>query len=137
MSRWPLFALAALPLALGYITPAQSPAFAWWTTHSLEKVHPFDPEPQEAEHAVKISAARNEFEPFQVVLHADHQDISGIDVEVTDLRGKAGILPARCIEVYLERYLNLARPSSITGGTGEWPDPLVPRIDRYANEKRN
>src|SRR5207244_1138300 len=36
-----------------------------------------------------------------------------------------------------ERYLDLKTPSSITGGTGEWPDPLVPRVDRYAGEKRN
>jgi hypothetical protein len=138
MSRWPFIALAALPLALGYFRPVQAPAFAWWTTHSLEKVHPFDPEPKEAEHAVKLSAARNEFEPFQVVLHADAQDINGIDVDVTDLRGKTGVLSAKeCILVYLERYLNLTRPSSVVGGTGEWPDPLVPRVDRYANEKRN
>src|SRR5262249_18492425 len=83
-------------------------------------------------------AARNEFEPFQVILRPEVQDIDGVDVEVTDLRGQAGVLSsAKSISVYMERYLDLKTPSSLTGGTGEWPDPLVPRIDRYSNEKRN
>ena len=33
--------------------------------------------------------------------------------------------------------MNLTRPSSIEGGEGLWPDPLIPRVDRYANEARN
>ena len=39
--------------------------------------------------------------------------------------------------VYREDFVNLQRPSSIEGGEGLWPDPLVPRVDRYANEARN
>ena len=138
MSRWPLFALAALPLVLTYFRPAPPSPLVWWTTHSLEKIRPFDPEPEGATHAVKIQAARNEFEPFQVVLRAEGQDIDSVDLEVTDLRAKTGIVSSQSyISVYLEHYLNLKAPSSVAGGTGEWPDPLIPRVDRYANEKRN
>jgi hypothetical protein len=137
MRRWPLFALAAVPLLLSAgRTP--SPNLVWWTTHSLEKVRPFDREPHDAAHAVKIAAARNEFEPFQIVLRAEGQDLNDVDVEVSDLRGEGGLIPAeKFISVYFERYLNLTIPSSIVGGTGEYPDPLIPRTDRYANEKRN
>src|SRR5262249_43552600 len=38
---------------------------------------------------------------------------------------------------YLERYLDFAQPSSIAGKPGEWPDALVPRVDRYFGEKRS
>jgi hypothetical protein len=31
----------------------------------------------------------------------------------------------------------LKEPSSIDGGAGEWPDPLIPRIDRYYQQRRN
>jgi len=139
MSRWSILSLAAIPLLLSILLrPAPVPALTWWTTSGLDKVRPFDREPEGASRSAKISAARNEFEPFQIVLHADGRDISGVDIEVSDLRGKAGTLSAKkYITVYLERFLNLKLPSSITGGAGEWPDPLVPRVDRYANEKRN
>ena len=137
-TRWSFLALAAIPLFLSYFNPAQAPSLTGWVTHSLQKVRPFDAETAGAEHAVKIHAARNEFEPFQIVLRADGHDLDDVDVEVTDLRGKTSIVPsANYVTVYLERYLNLVRPSSVTGGTGEWPDPLVPRIDRYENQKRN
>ena len=138
MSRWPFLPLAAIPLVLGFLRPAPSPALVWWTTHSLEKIRPYDRVPEYAPQSVKIQAARNEFEPFQVVLRAESPAIDAVDIEVTDLRGKSGVIPsAKYISVYLVRYLNLKTPSSVTGGTGEWPDPLVPRVDRYANERRN
>lgn len=139
MTRWPFLPLAAIPLVLGLLRPAApSPALAWWTTHSLEKVRPYDRIPEHAPQSVKIQAARNEFEPFQIVLRAESRAIDAVDIEVTDLQGKSGVISsAKYISVYLERYLDLKKPSSVTGGTGEWPDPLVPRVDRYSNERRN
>ena len=138
MSRWYFLALAALPLLLRLLHPAPQPGLMWWTTHSLEKIHPSDAEPANPARVAKIHAARNEFEPFQLALRAQGQDLNAVDVEVSDLRSNKGIIPAdQYITVYLEQFLDLAKPSSLTGGTGEWPDPLVPRMDRYANEKRN
>src|SRR5262245_9599297 len=100
-------------------------------------MRPFDNLPN-AEHAVRISAARNEFGPFQIVLRAEEEDINGVDIEVTDLRGTHDVISSsKYISVYLERYLDLKLPSSVPGGAGARPDPLVPRLDRYANEKRN
>ena len=110
----------------------------WWTTHSLAKVKPADPVPQAPSKSAEIYAGRNEFEPFQIVLRAGDQDLPGVDIEVSDLRTSDGAeISKKHVTVYLERFLNLEKPSSIEGGTGLWPDPLVPRIDRYAGEKRN
>src|SRR6185295_9723821 len=36
-----------------------------------------------------------------------------------------------------EKYVKLDRASSIEGDAGMWPDALIPRVDRYAGEKRN
>ncbi|HEY2381700.1 MAG TPA: glycoside hydrolase domain-containing protein [Terriglobia bacterium] len=138
MSRWSFLALATVPLLLSFLRPAPQPALTWWTTGDLEKIRPSASEPPNATHGAKIHAARNEFEPFQLVLRAQGQDVDGIDVQVSDLRGpRETISSEKYITVYFEGYLDLARPSSLDGGTGEWPDPLIPRIDRFANEKRN
>jgi hypothetical protein len=130
--------IAAIPLLLSLFTSSDEARLVWWTTHALEKIHPNDPAPRDPAHAVKISAGRNEFEPFQVVFRAEDRDIENMDVDVTDLRGSGnGLIAKTNITVYLERYLDLKMPSSIEGGTGEWPDPLVPRIDAYSHERRN
>src|SRR5262245_8147571 len=137
MSRWHVLAIAAVPVLLGLMRPAPGPELVWWTTHGIAKVHPYDPAPSPPPHSVKLQAARNEFEPFQVILRAESRDIDGVDVTVTDLRGPNSVIPQTSVFVYLERYINLAKPSSIDGGSGEWPDAVVPRIDRYTHEKRN
>jgi len=128
----PWWAVLAPSLLLACVeprtTPAPASAVSWWTTHALEKVSPgAAPRPPAP---VELWAAGNEFEPFQVVLRARAHEVRGVDAEATDLHAANGVrIPARNVTLYLERYLHLAKPSSIDGGTGEWPDPLLPRVD--------
>jgi glycosyl hydrolase family 123 len=137
MHRWLILPIAAIPLVFSALRPAV-PSFIWWTTLALDKVRPYDSPPQKLNDTVQISAARNEFESFQVVFHADSQQVDGIDLEVSDLTGPGGaVLPRSNISIYFERFMNLSKPSSIEGMAGEWPDPLIPRVDRYNGEKRN
>jgi hypothetical protein len=127
-----------MPLVFASAKPFVSPSLVWWTTNALQKVHPYDREPEDPNKSVKISAARNEFEPFQVVLRAMGGNFDAVDVEWTDLRGAGNaVISKNHISVYLERFVHLSVPSSIDGGTGEWPDPLVPRVDSYVHERRN
>jgi hypothetical protein len=87
---------------------------------------------------VDLYAGRNEFEPFQIVLRASSKDVSGVDIEFSDFHSADGAgISAGNVTVYLEEFVNLSSPSSIEGGDGLWPDPLIPRVDRYANEARN
>lgn len=131
-------ALAAVPLVVTLERSSTAPNLVWWTTDALEKVRPYDHEPKELTQSANISAARNEFEPFQVVLKAAAAEITGVDVDITDLQGPANaVLSKNNVTPYLERNLDLKMPSSIDGAAGEWPDPLVPRIDQYTHEKRN
>jgi hypothetical protein len=88
--------------------------------------------------SVDLYAGRNEFESFQIVLRAGATDLSGVDIDFSNFRTSQGTeISKENVTVYLERFLNLDRPSTIEGGTGLWPDPLVPRVDRYTHEKRN
>jgi hypothetical protein len=138
MQRRYVVALVALPFLLTFVKTYTTPELSWWTTHGVEKIRPYDPEPEKPEQKVKIYAARNEFEPFQVVLRAGVRDLDAVDVHVTELKGPDGAVVAEDnISIYLQRFLDLKIPSAIDGGTGEWPDPLVPRVDRYKHEKRS
>jgi hypothetical protein len=116
----------------------EPPLFTWWTTHPLTKVKPLDPVPSVPVKIVDLYAGRNEFEPFQIVLRAQSKDLSGVDIDISDFRTAEGAeISGKNVTVYLEEFVNLKRPSSIEGGEGLWPDPLIPRVDRYTNEARN
>jgi hypothetical protein len=130
-----LFAVAGV--ALGPVAKPPQP-LAWWTTHPLAKVRPFDPIPIVPVKTVALYAGRNEFEPFQIILRAKSKDLSGVDIEFSDFRSLDGAeISRKNVTVYLEGFVNLKRPSSIEGGEGLWPDPLIPRVDRYTHEARN
>lgn len=113
------------------------PSFTWWTTNALVKTMPSDVPPS-IQQGITLHAASNEFEAFQIVLRNDSAAVPDVDVEMSDLTGPSGsVISSSNVTVYFERYLNLSRPSSIDGGVGEWPDPLIPRVDRYEHERRN
>jgi hypothetical protein len=130
-----LFAMAVA--ALGAAPPPPQP-FLWWTTNPLAKVKPLDPVPSVPAKSADLSAGRNEFEPFQIVLRAPSRELPGVDIDFSDFRTADGArIASSNVTVYLEEFVNLRRPSSIEGGDGLWPDPLIPRVDRYTNEPRN
>ncbi|MBI2816618.1 MAG: DUF4091 domain-containing protein [Acidobacteria bacterium] len=109
-----------------------------WTTNALDKVRPSDPPPTGAPQAAQLYAARNEFEPFQLVLRSDVRDIVNVDVQISNLARLDGATIANDnFTIYFERYLNLSKSSTRPGAGGEWPDPLIPKVDRYAGEARN
>jgi Domain of unknown function (DUF4091) len=137
MYRWVVLSLAAIPIVLSAFRPP-APRVSWWTTHALQKVRPYDTLPDKLQTSVKISAARNEFEAFQIVFRAESNDVDGLDLQASDFKGpKGAVLSANNVAIYFERYLDLPKPSSIEGTAGEWPDALIPRVDRYSGERRN
>jgi len=132
-----MLAIAAVPIALTSLrTPP--PALQWWTATALEKIRPDDNPPPDLKKDVVLSAARNEFEPFQLVLRAVSQQINDVDIQVSDLTGpQKAVIPKQNAAIYFEGFLDLKKPSNIEGRAGEWPDPLIPRVDQYFHEKRN
>src|SRR5437773_100514 len=80
-------AVVLLPVFLSLQHPIPTkPSLTWWVANGLEKVRPYDPEPSPAKHVGSVSAARNEFEPFQIILKSQSADIADVDLDVTDLR---------------------------------------------------
>lgn len=132
------FMLLALRVAAWDLAVEPPQPFTWWITHPLAKVKPLDPVPGAAGKDVDLYAGRNEFEPFQIVLRGRSKDLTGVDIEFSDLRTSEGArISRKNVTVYLEAFVDLKRPSSSEGGVGLWPDPLIPRVDRYVNEARN
>jgi len=79
-----------------------------------------------------LTAARNEFEAFQVVIYNNRDtDLPGIDVSVDPLGGpNQAVIPASNIRVYREAYVQTLKPSNKEALLpGPIPDPLVPLVD--------
>jgi len=124
--------LPALGAALAVLAcPLVANAAAVWTTNATVKVRPTDP--PGAGTSVHLSAARNEFEPFQVVVQGA---ATGVQATASDLVGP-GTIPASQISLYREALYNAINPSGPDGATGRWPDGLVPDVDGFVHEKRN
>jgi hypothetical protein len=127
-----------LLLLAGCADAAPVNPFTWWIVGPLVKVKPLDPAPRPASHAASLYAARNEFEPFQLILRTDGIDADGIEIEASDLQsGNGARIASGNVTVYVEQFINLSKASSVDGGDGLWPDALIPGVDRYANERRN
>jgi len=84
----------------------------------------------------QIKSARNEFEPFQLVLR-NNQLLGQVDIEITDFIGSGGSISSGNVTIFLEKYINVTQASTIEGQTGEWPDALCPKVDAYYHEARN
>jgi hypothetical protein len=133
--RRPLVPFAVLGLAL-LVTPGASAARRSVTTvDSLVTVKPHgSPHGSPRAH---ISAARNEFESFQIVVFAGRHALKRVKVSLASPpSGPAGRIAARHVTIYRERYLDIRRRSDLEGGRGRWPDALVPEIDPFYREHR-
>ncbi|MBI3802562.1 MAG: DUF4091 domain-containing protein, partial [Nitrospirae bacterium] len=95
---------------------------------------------------VTISAARNEFEPFQIFIAAPAATaLSQVDITIGDLSdGKGNVITAlvsgrpKNIVIYREHYISIVstKLSSSEAKPGLWPDGLVPKVDEYFGEVR-
>ncbi|HYD41941.1 MAG TPA: glycoside hydrolase domain-containing protein [Anaeromyxobacter sp.] len=88
-----------------------------------------------ASRAVAISAARNEFEAFQILVTGP---ATGVTASATALsNGTTAIGPVRLFREELIRMVHLSAPDAIVAAGGWVPDALVPDVDDVVGEKRN
>ncbi len=93
-------------------------SFTLWTTPPAERVFKDSATPAAVGAEIKVYAARNEFEPFQIVVNPA---ASGpVSIQVGDFG--SGILA----EIYQVKYVNISQPSDSLGRVGPYPDPLLP-----------
>jgi len=93
-------------------------AYQFWTTPPSSRVFKTDAVPTTSGAAVKVYAAKNEFEPFQVVLKPTAS--GSVTVSLGDFG--SGITG----EIYQVKYVNITKATDALGKTGPYPDPLWP-----------
>ena len=112
----------------GFLLPAPAGAAIWWCGNTY-KVARERALPSATNEAVQIYAARNEYEPFQIVLRPDTV-LSNVSVQVSDfvapqLAGAPRFASSN-VEIALVEYVTVTRPTDSWGAPGDYPDPLVP-----------
>jgi hypothetical protein len=115
---------------------AQAPIV--WISDGLVKIQPNNPTPG-SQSSISISAARNEFESFQVHVLAGSAPVA-LSVSVSDFVNTADgtTIPASAnVAVFREGYINVTTPSDLNGLVGQVPDQLIPVEDAYFHQPRN
>jgi Domain of unknown function (DUF4091) len=95
----------------------------------FEKVRPGDLPRGKA--TADLSLARGECEAIQIFAAPGAQKVN---VAIERLKGPGEPLIPRA---YREEFVEVHTPSNVAGAKGWWPDPLIPVVDAYANEKRS
>ncbi|MCX7992580.1 MAG: hypothetical protein N2651_02800 [Fimbriimonadales bacterium] len=99
-------------------------AGAWWCEWGW-KVGRTRALPDETRPAVRLSAARGEYEPAQIVLRPP-QPLRLLEAELSDLRSGENRIPAQHIELREVAYVYVEQPTDSIGTFDEYPDPLPP-----------
>jgi hypothetical protein len=109
----------------GYLVKSGPPCAVWWAEGAY-KVMKDDPVPTANGSIVRIAAARNEYEPFLLVLRPEAllDDVRVVAGPLTEENG--GTIDAANISVCHVGYVNVTTPTDALGAAGWWPDPLPP-----------
>jgi len=109
----------------GYRISRSGPPDLWWA-ESPYKISRGREAPTEVCPVIKVSAARNEYQDFQIVARPDRA-VHGVLVRCSEFTGPRGArLGASYIVVREVAYVNVAQATDETGMIGDWPDPLPP-----------
>lgn len=93
-----------------------------WTAPPSVRIFRNQEAPAEIGSEVRVYAAADEFEPFQVVVKPDaHRDLC-VNIVGEGAADAAGIET----EIHQVKYVDIAVPSDLLGSVGPWPDPLWP-----------
>lgn len=93
-------------------------SYQFWTAPPSYRVFKNDSVPAGNGSGVKVYAARNEFEPFQLVVRPTSS--GSVSVNIDDFGG--GISTS----IYQVKYVPVSQASDNLGKTGPYPDPLWP-----------
>ncbi|MFQ5811211.1 MAG: glycoside hydrolase domain-containing protein, partial [Armatimonadota bacterium] len=124
-------------LALLAIAATQARAeMVVWTAPATIRVQPEDAPTGDKQ--IAISAARNEWEPFQVIVTARGEPLSRVTVEATALVGRRTLIGSDNIHLFRQHYIQVTRPSArCDTPAGWWPDALIPFVNPIQKPKRD
>ncbi len=105
--------------------------FGITVTHSMNKIRRDGKYEFPVSDKINLSAARNEYESFQLVVQPFGKDITGLSVTASDLVNEQGdIIPESYIDIsWIEYNLIDRQPSYVIDYEGWHPDPLMPVND--------
>ena len=105
---------------------SEGPLCSLWWAEGAYKIMKDDPFPAVRGEIVRLACARNEYEPFLLVLNPKTR-LDDVRVSVSDLAGPAGaVLPAARVSIRHVEYVRVEIPTDAAGASGWWPDPLPP-----------
>ena len=106
----------------------ERPAFDVWLEHDNKKIWKESLIPKKGKDIFEISAAKNEWEAFQVAIksHADLKNVEIIASEFSDKKGNRIAAPT----IYKQHYIPISKTANKKyGHIGLVPDALVPLIN--------
>ncbi len=125
MKKIYLYCVAGVLVCIAGLQTARADWQAWTLTETRRVLRD---EPARTGTSVKIAAARNEWESFQILMRSDAV-VKGITVQTGDLKGPDGaILRAEDSRLYRQHQLDLAAGTYRNDKfrPGWYPDPLIP-----------
>lgn len=101
----------------------KSPGMSVWWCEGAYKVMRDTPLPSVQGDTIVLWSARNEYEPFQVVIKPASR-VENCRVSVTDLTSDNNIIDKQAISIRKVEYVHVTKPTDNYGYPGYWPDPL-------------
>jgi hypothetical protein len=109
----------------GYRLSQDAGATVWWAEGAY-KVMKDDPAPKKTTPEIRLYCARNEYEPFLLVLRPK-QRLEDVRVEMGPFAGPKRVpLPGFQVSLCRVEYVRVTVPTDEFGRAGDWPDPLPP-----------
>lgn len=106
--------------------------FSVWIEGNTVKIKPDDPVRPITGQGAVLKMAKNEYEPFQLIITAMGRGLKNVKVGLTDLiDGKGNKVEQENIKMFREWYINCQGASDELGEAGEWPDALIPFVNPY------
>lgn len=129
----PLFSALLVVSAAGSTAAFAEGGPVVWVAPNMHRVGMSDPAGTGAD--VRLSAARGEYESFQIVTNGASSGLRGVNVTVSDLKGPNGqVIPKDSFTLYREKYMHVTssspkRGSNLPLAPGWYPDALIPFTD--------
>ncbi len=125
--RRELFRLKVAIYSQEFIGTNYEPAFTVFVENSLRKVrcdaeYPYEGKLQKV---ISVSAAKNEYESFQLVVTPIRVDLKDVSVNITNLRNGESVIPAKEISWHPVGYVRTTKPAYPVAYFGLRADPLL------------
>ena len=107
----------------GYFINQDQKASVWWAEGAY-KVLKDAPVPRKSQSRVSLSAAKNEYESFIIVVNPE-SEMENFRISVADFTSSDGkTIPGDQVEIRKVEYVKVSHPTDYYGYKGYFPDPL-------------